>query len=257
MWWIAALIAGLSGAVAVLLATPFRRWGNVGYMVAMAALFLLIRLGADQTIRPPLVNWYAEKELAKDPLYKHIFDEYPELREPILTAIIHVANGGSMDSKGLSALYHVLAPALQALIGKAPPEHIVRFMEVTAAAAKELQRQDAELCFKFLYPAPRGGIDSTRYLDPGTQDEMMKMLNEGAEAAVLHPHRFDGDLDELMERHVAIDQFTQEELLAVAAPNENTDAALACGASIRILDQILKAPEPDRAELFRGLLTEG
>ena len=74
---------------------------------------------------------------------------------------------------------------------------------------------------------------------------------------MLHPHRFDGDLDELMEKHVAIDQFTQEELLAVATPNENTDAALACGASIRIFDQILKAPEPDRAELFRGLLTEG
>ena len=257
MWGIAALIAGLSAAVAALLAIPFRRWGNMAYVVVMATLFLLIRVGADQTIRPPLENWYAEKELAKDPLYKHIFDQYPELREPILTGVIHVANGGSMDSKEWSAMYHTIAPALQALIGKAPPVHIVRFMEVTVAAAKELQRQDPELCFKFLYPDPRGGIDSTRYLDPGTQKEMMKMLNEGAEAAVLHPHRFDGDLDELMEKHVAIDQFTQEELLAVATPNENTDAALACGASIRIFDQILKAPEPDRAELFRGLLTEG
>ncbi len=226
-------------------------------LLVLACAFLLIRAGADQTIRPPLENWYYEKELAKDPLYKHIADQYPELREPILAGIVHRAKGGSVDSEEWNAMHHALVPALMALMGKAPPEHIVRLMEVTLAAAKELQRQDAEFCFKFLYPAARGRIDPARYLDPGTTDAMTTVLNEGAEAAVLHPHQFDGDLDRLMEKHVAVDQFSQEELLAVAAPDENTDAALACGASIRLFDQILKAPEPDRAELFRGLLTEG
>ncbi len=174
------MIAGLSGAVAVLIATPFRRWGNAAYVVVMATLFLLVRVGADQTIRPPLENWYYEKEIAEDPLFKYLVDQYPELREPIRTGIMHYAKGGSVDSEEWNAMNHAVVPALMALIGKAPPEHIVRLMEVTVTAAKELQRQDAEFCFKFMYPAARGRIDATRYLDPGTEDAMTTLLNEGA-----------------------------------------------------------------------------
>ncbi len=95
---------------------------------------------------------------------------------------MHYAKGGSVDSEEWNAMNHAVVPALMALIGKAPPEHIVRLMEVTVTAAKELQRQDAELCFKFMYPAARGRIDVTRYLDPGTANEMTTALNEGAEA---------------------------------------------------------------------------
>lgn len=132
----------------------------------------------------------AQEQLAATPPYRTIRQQQPALYKQINDQLVAAVRAGSDPTKAIGQLRPLVAELLNQRIGRADDDSIINYMRLSVSQMQNLRQQGGELCFKFLFPEIRGGVNSDELLPPSLQQqdrqqmEALLLASQGPEKPV-------------------------------------------------------------------------
>jgi len=126
----------------------------------------------------------AQDLLAATPPYRTIRQQQPALYKQINDQFVAAVRAGTEPTKALGQLRPMVAELLNQRTGRADDDSIISYMRLSVSQMQNLRQQSGELCFKFLFPQIRGGVNSEEVLPQALlqQDrQQMDALLRGSE----------------------------------------------------------------------------
>ncbi|WP_312242263.1 hypothetical protein [Pantoea sp.] len=200
----------------------------------------------------------AEKSLNDTPGYRILKTQEPALWRLLQQELAHRLREGEKPPVALGEMRGMLADVVNQRLVRASDASVVHYIAVSVREMQALQRQDPQLCFRFLFPHVSGGVNLASQLSPqlNLQDadamEQLLLDSTGAERTV--------DMAEARRTLQLLvaplyakwgDKLKQLNMPADAAP----DRAAMCAMSIDLYSAILALPEAQAANLLRKMMT--
>lgn len=210
MNWTHALLAGYIGVVVVIVVALYRRKGNVG-KISAAVMVLVALVGWNL-----FDVWYlmpreqksgvvAESEMdaafhAMDnmPTYQVLREQEPALMETIRTTAKAMQKEGKTQQQIIDYIQPQVLGVQMLRVQNAPDENVIAYMKINMEQTAAIQKVSDENCFRFLFPAVKGGINPARIL---SRDFLINRMN--IDAAMMRAAYGAG-------RHTVTDQERQE-----------------------------------------------
>lgn len=106
----------------------------------------------------------AQQQLAATPPYSTIRQQQPALYKQINEQLVAAVRAGTDPDKAIGQLRPMVAELLNQRVGRADDDSIINYMRLSVSQMENLRQQNGELCFKFLFPQIRGGVNSEELL---------------------------------------------------------------------------------------------
>jgi len=181
--WISIGLAGASGALAGLIARliigkPREKSG--AYTAVAAICFVILYSLCRQFILPELTARYdaerAEAIMLEIPAYQAIKEYYPTTYREILDELRHALIRKDDRTEIIARLRGRVSTLTLKCLPTASDEAVVSYMSVMVREIKELNDQDPDLCYRFLFPQEYNTIGVRRYLSEETQGADLEAL---------------------------------------------------------------------------------
>ncbi|WPM84571.1 topoisomerase II [Apirhabdus apintestini] len=201
--------------------------------------------------------------VSKAPLLQAIREKEPA----IFAALRQQALALGKQGKSQRAVIETLQPTIQGLLTerlqRAPDINVVRFMQASLEQTAQIEKLGADACFRFLFPAVKGGFN------PKALPEAVSQRRMAADAEMLRASYGPGqhtpalneqarayrDLQPIME---ALEQRYGNALTLITAPQEaKGKEAQVCDMTQVMWQQVLKLPQERAAGIIRTLVAMG
>lgn len=115
----------------------------------------------------------AQDRLASIPVWRTIKVQQPALYQQASEELRQALIAGMTEQQALDRLRPLLSDLLGQRIGAAEDADIIRYIRISVEEMKQLRQQSAELCFRFIYPQVKGGVEMSERLPQAlTESEM-------------------------------------------------------------------------------------
>lgn len=183
MNWTSVLLSALVAGLAAALTQYLRRKGKIGGItsaVIIAVAILVWNVGYRQYIAPWLQNSgesqmdVAFRAISSMPTYQVLREQEPQLLETIRTTAKNMEKEGKTPQQIIDYIQPQIIGVQMTRLQNAPDENVIAYMQINMEQTAAIQKVSDDNCFRFLFPAVKGGINPAKIL-PG--DFLMKRMN--------------------------------------------------------------------------------
>lgn len=183
MNWTSVLLSALVAGLAAALTQYLRRKGKIGGItsaVIIAVVILVWNVGYRQYIAPWLQNSgesqmdVAFRAISSMPTYQVLREQEPQLLETIRTTAKNMEKEGKTPQQIIDYIQPQIIGVQMTRLQNAPDENVIAYMQINMEQTAAIQKVSDDNCFRFLFPAVKGGINPAKIL-PG--DFLMKRMN--------------------------------------------------------------------------------
>lgn len=183
MNWTSVLLSALVAGLAAALTQYLRRKGKIGGItsaVIIAVVILVWNVGYRQYIAPWLQNSgesqmdVAFRAISSMPTYQVLREQEPQLLETIHTTAKNMEKEGKTPQQIIDYIQPQIIGVQMMRLQNAPDENVIAYMQINMEQTAAIQKVSDDNCFRFLFPAVKGGINPAKIL-PG--DFLMKRMN--------------------------------------------------------------------------------
>ncbi|RDT55380.1 topoisomerase II [Escherichia coli] len=183
MNWTSVLLSALVAGLVAALTQYLRRKGKIGGItsaVIIAVAILVWNVGYRQYIAPWLQNSgesqmdVAFRAISSMPTYQVLREQEPQLLETIRTTAKNMEKEGKTPQQIIDYIQPQIIGVQMTRLQNAPDENVIAYMQINMEQTAAIQKASDDNCFRFLFPAVKGGINPAKIL-PG--DFLMKRMN--------------------------------------------------------------------------------
>ena len=263
MDWIGPVIAGLSGALAAVIAqltVGFKKERRGLYLVVLVLLFVVLRFSAVSYVEPLVRVWDAERQVRKIPFYKELSVHDPVAYERIKEVIQEAARTGDSTEKIAARIADVLQDVFPRYIPKASDDSVLTYVNLMVVQLEELDRANPDACYAFMFPHKFGepGL-GVKYLDAKSKEKDLDVLKEIIESATTNPQAKPDrrKSEELLEPILTtlVQKYGADVSLLQGTARNSTERKKVCEISSEMFRQIASLPKQDASMLLRYLLS--
>ena len=205
--------------------------------------------------------WYegysAESALLKQPVYrvlkKHdpaVFDKLVDEYKLYAREETHRENFVNLANSEISLV------ATQSL-AHASQESVLALMNDMIATAKRLQKQPADVCFRYWFPQVSGPPDIAKYIDEAAQAHTLALMGEVIRTSTETPSPLP-DAAAVKDNLANVINATYQEYgsdaqMIAHADDARTDRTKVCAITISVYERIMSLPPADAGALLRAM----
>lgn len=174
MNWTHVILAGYVGAVIAIVVGVFRKKGWIGktsaVIIALLAIVVWNIIDVRYLIpRDNVTQQMTESEkfdaaMERLPLYQIIREQEPQAWSRIREQALAMQKAGESEQNVIDAIQPQILAIQMARLQTAPDANVVAFMQANMQQTALIQKQSDDACFRFLFPAVKGGINAARML---------------------------------------------------------------------------------------------
>ncbi|MFP5597497.1 topoisomerase II [Kluyvera sp. 142486] len=174
MNWAHVLLAGYIGAVIAAVVSVFRKKGWVGkvsgvviFVVAILAwnLFDVHYLIPRESPEYGMTEEQKfESAMLKMPTFQVIKEQDPAFWEHIRSQAVQMKEAGKNEQQVIDAIQPQVLQLQMARLQQAPDANVVEYMKINLEQMAAVEKAGADECFRFLFPAVKGGINPVRLI---------------------------------------------------------------------------------------------
>lgn len=182
MNWTSVLLSALVAGLVAALTQYLRRKGKIGGItsaVIIAVAILVWNVGYRQYIAPWLQNSgesqmdVAFRAISSMPTYQVLREQEPQLLETIRATAKNMEKEGKTPQQIIDYIQPQIIGVQMTRLQNAPDENVIAYMQINMEQTTAIQKVSDDNCFRFLFPAVKGGINPAKIL-PG--DFLMKRM---------------------------------------------------------------------------------
>lgn len=268
MNWASVGLAAVAGGLAALVAHAVVRKPNekrTAYTVVLVASFAILNALSKEFVAPaivvPMEMEKAERTLSAIPAFQAMKQHDPATYQAIMRDI----REGLADGNREDELVARLRPQIEQIVLKRVPvasdQAVVSYMGVMVRELRELNRQDAELCYKFLFPQQYGALISRRYLAKETQDADLAALAQVIKTSAESPQPVPAEADVSADLELVVAKLRERHGERIAVLQNLQDPSVnkseGCGMTADLYENILTLPLDRSSRLLRYMLSQG
>lgn len=174
MNWAHVLLAGYIGAVIAIVVGMFRKKGWLGkvsgavvFVVAIIAWnlfdvhYLIPRESPDYGLTDAQKF---ENAMLSMPVYQVLKEQEPALWQNILTQATQLKEAGKSEQQIIDAIQPQILQVQMARLQQAPDANVIEYMKINLEQIAAVAKVGNDECFRFLFPAVKGGINPVRII---------------------------------------------------------------------------------------------
>lgn len=174
MNWAHVLLAGYIGAVIAIVVGMFRKKGWLGkvsgavvFVVAIIAWnlfdvhYLIPRESPDYGLTDAQKF---ENAMLSMPVYQVLKEQEPALWQNILTQATQLKEAGKSEQQIIDAIQPQILQVPMARLQQAPDDNVIEYMKINLEQIAAVAKVGNDECFRFLFPAVKGGINPVRII---------------------------------------------------------------------------------------------
>ncbi|KAA1280698.1 topoisomerase II [Citrobacter pasteurii] len=174
MNWAHVLLAGYIGAVIAIVVGMFRKKGWLGklsgavvFVVAIVAWnlfdvhYLIPRESPDYGLTDAQKF---ENAMLSMPVYQVLKEQEPALWQNILTQATQLKEAGKSEQQIIDAIQPQILQVQMARLQQAPDANVIEYMKINLEQIAAVAKVGNDECFRFLFPAVKGGINPVRII---------------------------------------------------------------------------------------------
>ncbi|MBJ8958799.1 topoisomerase II [Citrobacter youngae] len=174
MNWAHVLLAGYIGAVIAIVVGMFRKKGWLGkvsgavvFVVAIIAWnlfdvhYLIPRESPDYGLTDAQKF---ENAMLSMPVYQVLKEQEPALWQNILTQATQLKEAGKSEQQIIDAIQPQILQVQMACLQQAPDANVIEYMKINLEQIAAVAKVGNDECFRFLFPAVKGGINPVRII---------------------------------------------------------------------------------------------
>ena len=183
MNWTHVLLAGYIGAVIAIVVGMFRKKGWLGklsgavvFVVAIVAwnLFDVHYLIPRESPNYGLTDAQKfENAMLSMPVYQVLKEQEPALWQNILTQATQLKEAGKSEQQIIDAIQPQILQVQMARLQQAPDANVIEYMKINLEQISAVVKVGNDECFRFLFPAVKGGINPVRIIPREIMDRRM------------------------------------------------------------------------------------
>ena len=183
MNWAHVLLAGYIGAVIAIIVGVFRKKGWLGklsgavvFVVAIVAwnLFDVHYLIPRESPNYGLTDAQKfENAMLSMPVYQVLKEQEPALWQNILTQATQLKEAGKSEQQIIDAIQPQILQVQMARLQQAPDANVIEYMKINLEQISAVAKVGNDECFRFLFPAVKGGINPVRIIPREIMDRRM------------------------------------------------------------------------------------
>ncbi|MBP8540695.1 MULTISPECIES: topoisomerase II [unclassified Citrobacter] len=183
MNWTHVLLAGYIGAVIAIVIGMFRKKGWLGklsgavvFVVAIVAwnLFDVHYLIPRESPNYGLTDAQKfENAMLSMPVYQVLKEQEPALWQNILTQATQLKEAGKSEQQIIDAIQPQILQVQMARLQQAPDANVIEYMKINLEQISAVAKVGNDECFRFLFPAVKGGINPVRIIPREIMDRRM------------------------------------------------------------------------------------
>lgn len=183
MNWTHVLLAGYIGAVIAIVVGMFRKKGWLGklsgavvFVVAIVAwnLFDVHYLIPLESPNYGLTDAQKfENAMLSMPVYQVLKEQEPTLWQNILTQATQLKEAGKSEQQIIDAIQPQILQVQMARLQQAPDANVIEYMKINLEQISAVAKVGNDECFRFLFPAVKGGINPVRIIPREIMDRRM------------------------------------------------------------------------------------
>ena len=183
MNWTSVLLSALVAGLAAALTQYLRRKGKIGGItsaVIVAVAIVVWNVGYRQYIAPLLQNSgesqmdVAFRAISSMPTYQVLREQEPQLLETIRSTAKKMEKEGKTPQQIIDYIQPQIVGVQMVRLQNAPDENVIAYMQINMEQTVAIQKVSDDNCFRFLFPAVKGGINPAKML---SSDFLMKRMN--------------------------------------------------------------------------------
>jgi len=174
MNWTHVILAGYVGAVIAIVVGIFRKKGWIGKTSAVVIALLAIAVWNIIDVKYLSPRNSATQQMTQAqrfdqamerlPLYQIIREQEPEAWSRIREQALAMQKAGETEQHVIDAIQPQILAIEMARLQTAPDANVVAFMQANMQQTAMIQKQSDDACFRFLFPAVKGGINAAKLL---------------------------------------------------------------------------------------------
>ncbi|HDG1691519.1 TPA: topoisomerase II [Kluyvera georgiana] len=272
MNWAHVLLAGYIGAVIAIIVGVFRKKGWIG-KIASGVIFVVAIVGWNlfdvHYLIPRESPDYGKTEAQKFedamltmPVYQVIKEQEPALWEHIRNQSAQMKEAGKSEQQIIDAIQPQILQMQMARLQQAPDAEVIGYMKINLEQIAAVQKVGDDECFRFLFPAVKGGINPVRIIPREIMDRRMAsdmgMLyaSHGPKKHTVTAEEKQLALQDLQTLSPTLVQRYGQDIQIMADPNKGVGKEkLTCDMVQDLWAQVLKLPTARAAGVIRLMLS--
>ncbi|TKU06628.1 MULTISPECIES: topoisomerase II [Citrobacter] len=272
MNWAHVLLAGYIGAVIATVVGVCRKKGWVG-KVSGAVIFVVAIIGWNLFDTHYLIPRESpdygltetqkfEKAMLAMPVYEVIKEQEPALWQTILNQAVEMKTAGKSEQQIIDTIQPQILTFQMARLQQAPDANVIAYMQVNLAQIDAIAKVGGDECFRFLFPAVKGGINPVQLIPREimsrrmANDMMMLQAAYGPGKHTVTAEEKELALQDLQAISPGLVQRYGPDIQIMADPNKGVGKEqLACDMVQDLWTQVLKLPTARAAGVIRLMLS--
>lgn len=176
MNWTHVILAGYVGAILAIVIGLFRKKGWVG-KVSGAVIFIVAIVAWNLfdvhylIPREKAATGQSEEQQFNEamttlPTMQVLKDQEPELWNRIRDQAVQMRKEGKSEQQLIDAVQPQILQIQMARLQNAPDDNVINYMKINLEQIAAVQKKGDDACFRFLFPAVKGGINPMRMISP-------------------------------------------------------------------------------------------
>lgn len=232
------------------------------YGLAFAAAFAILFALGNAFVYPPLNAWNqvrnAEAEFLRNPAYRALWQHDRATYDRLMADFKQAVEEGKDREATVAALRAHIARAVQSRLPTASNEAVAAYMKVMLVEMKELDEQDGDLCYRFLFPQQSGPIDPVKHFSKETQEADLDALAEVIRTSAENPQPVPEEsavMPQLQNIFIELANDHGADMAMLQNPvAPGVDRRKICHMTQNMYTKILRLPAGESGELMRYLL---
>lgn len=232
--------------------------GTVVVVVVAAAVAFWVFFDKQQSAEQQL-----NATLNEMPAWQVIKEQEPVLHQRILDQIAALQKAGEPEQQIIDTIQPQILHLQMRRLQNAPDSSVVNYMTINMEQTAAIQKVSDDACFRFLYPAVKGGINPMRMLDKEMMSRRMQADADMMRAAYGKNHHTVTQA----ERETAVadvrpimkdlaDKYGEDIQLLQMPEKAVGKEKLSCDMVQEMWAKVLKLPEPKAAGVIRLAVSE-
>lgn len=176
MNWTHVILAGYVGAILAIVIGLFRKKGWVG-KVSGAVIFIVAIVAWNLfdvhylIPREKAATGQSEEQQFNEamttlPTMQVLKEQEPELWNRIRDQAVQMRKEGKSEQQLIDTVQPQILQIQMARLQNAPDENVINYMKINLEQIAAVQKKGDDACFRFLFPAVKGGINPMRMISP-------------------------------------------------------------------------------------------
>ncbi|HBU8851823.1 topoisomerase II [Citrobacter sp. Cs237] len=176
MNWTHVILAGYVGAILAIVIGLFRKKGWVG-KVSGAVIFIVAIVAWNLfdvhylIPREKAATGQSEEQQFNEamttlPTMQVLKEQEPELWNRIRDQAVQMRKEGKSEQQLIDAVQPQILQIQMARLQNAPDDNVINYMKINLEQIAAVQKKGDDACFRFLFPAVKGGINPMRMISP-------------------------------------------------------------------------------------------